>query len=123
MRYKAPPSEPPKLLDITVSPVVFDASAPAGAVIATVLVETAGETFRGTLALTGDDADKFAVAEGLLFVVADVEPRNYSITVIAESGTEILYSPQVLTAVGPGNAPEPGRSPRSPSRRRRSISI
>jgi len=115
MNRKAPPlpptSEPPALRDITVMPVVFDASAPAGSVIASVLVETSGEPFAGTLALTGPDQDKFAVAEGLLWLAAGVPPGNYSITVIAEQGTESLYSPQVLTAVGPGNVVEPEPEP------------
>ena len=116
MKRSKPPPPPsgasaPKLLDIEISPVLFEASLPAGSVIASVLVETAGEGFHGTLALTGPDADKFAVADGLLWLTADVPPGNYEITVVAEQGTESLYSPQVLTAVGPDNVPEPGPEP------------
>jgi len=119
MNRKPPPPPPssaplPVLLDITVSPVVFDAAAPAGSVIASVLVETAGEAFTGTLALTGPDQDKFAIAEGLLWLAAGVPPGNYSITIIGEQGTESLYSPQVLTAIGPGNVVEPEPEPEPP---------
>src|SRR6185436_12068759 len=109
-RSKSPPQDT-KLTNIDITPVVFDAASPVGSVIATVLVETSGEPFRGTLALSGPDQEKFAVTDGLLFVVADVPPGNYEITVIAESGTESLYSPQVLTAVGSDNVPEPGPEP------------
>lgn len=106
-----PPGAPPVLLDITVTPIVFEASAPVGAMIAEVLVETREGPFSGTLALTGPDQDKFAIADGALFLVAAVEPRNYSITIIAEQNNESLYSPQVLTAIGPGNVIEPEPEP------------
>src|SRR6185436_4652438 len=116
MKRSKPPPPPsgasaPKLRDIEISPVLFEASLPVGSVIASVLVETAGEGFHGTLALTGPDADKFAVAEGLLWLTADVPPGNYEITVVAEQGTESLYSPQVLTSVGPDNVPGPEPEP------------
>ena len=112
MRDRKSPPQNTKITDISVTPVIFSASAPVGAVIATVLVETAGEPFTGTLALTGPDQDKFAVAEGLLYLTAVIaEPRNFSVTVVAESGTESLYSPQVLTAIGPGNVVEPEPEP------------
>ena len=51
-RSKPPPppsSAPPKLLDVTVTPLRFPADARAGDVIATVLVETSGTAFSGTL--------------------------------------------------------------------------
>jgi len=112
MRDRKSPPQDTKLINIDITPVVFDAASPVGSVIATVLVETSGEPFTGTLALTGPDQDKFAVADGLLYLTAVLaEPRNFSVTVVAEQGTESLYSPQVLTAVGPDNVIEPGPEP------------
>src|SRR6188508_2902994 len=90
-----PSTTPPVMLDITVIPLVFEAAALPGSEIASVLVETSGEPFSGTLALSGPDQDKFGITEGALWLVAGVTPGKYEITVIAEQGTESLYSPQI----------------------------
>jgi len=113
-RSKPPPppptSQPQVLLDVTVTPLRFPADAQAGDVVASVLVETRGGPFSGTLALGGIDANLFGVADGLLMLTTQVSPGQYYITVIAEQGNEALHSPQVLSAFGAGE-PEPEPEP------------
>ena len=119
MNRSKPPSSPPPppssqpsiLLDITVTPLRFPASAQAGDVIASVLVETRDVPFTGTLALGGLDAALFGIVDGLLMLAAKVPSGRYYVTVIAEQGNEALHSPQVLTSWDRDFEPEPGPEP------------